>query len=869
MSCEELIEADSHQATSSNKESRESLSSCAAPKKAASPSLQQNEPSSTAESSQELKRRQNEINEKDILKSASTYPSASSRDNINKSNTSSTSIITALTNGVEDASNSQAEVTTINTINHVSDYDQNESVISRRQSINGNSQSTPSSSSPKSTNTSASTVNNNNSSYSNGINMKGSIYEDAPQMYPNPNAPFIPVPSQYFTPQFFSNNGQFFYDAQYRFGCPPPPPPPPPPPQSLPPPAQPTFVRSNVYPYPQIPVITSMHHPPPFHNHSPLIPSQSLPVRFNTPSVSGGDSGFSSRRSSLDHIRTPDFGSQHSSRIHQQKKPKQLDKALWVGNLPDSTTYEELRDFFADENMESVFLIKKSNCAFVNYKTHEAVIQAARKYNENDFKNIKLVCRPRKQTPGDLKLKSECLSSLISENTSPTTPSETGSTASSSTRSHRSSLPPRQRIRQPSASMSPASSVSSSKPLSHNRYFILKSLTQDDLDISVQSGLWATQPHNEAALNKAFKSVENVYLIFSANKSGEFYGYARMISPISKETTETIQWTPIDEAALAASSSRPPYGSDDKARSKKSQEEDNEECEDDVVPSRNWGTTFKVEWIKVQKLPFIRTRHLRNPWNANREVKISRDGTEVEPVVGERLLAEFRKSPPPSVPSPYVSLTGPLLTQPLNIDNQSVGDTQDRRASMSSQSSTPSLQTPLQPMMEPNFIPNNPPNLPSFFPPHYWHPQPMLVPQYSTAATPQNYSSNQQTWATSPKDSSRTQQTIQTATNGSGTSTMSPISLEQQQQQQYVEVIWAAVPQHHYPSTQYYSPNTNGTMVTQYQSQQYYRNNDEQYQVGSKSQEQINNNQENDSTTRLMPYIIEDQRKSFEATSSA
>lgn len=76
-----------------------------------------------------------------------------------------------------------------------------------------------------------------------------------------------------------------------------------------------------------------------------------------------------------------------------------------------------------------------------------------------------------------------------------------------------------------------------------------------------------------------------------------------MKSPISKETTETVQWTPIDEAALAASSSRPSYGSDDKARSKKSQsqsqDEDNEDGEEEVPPSRNWGTTFKVEWIKV------------------------------------------------------------------------------------------------------------------------------------------------------------------------------------------------------------------------------------------------------------------------------
>lgn len=44
-----------------------------------------------------------------------------------------------------------------------------------------------------------------------------------------------------------------------------------------------------------------------------------------------------------------------------------------------------------------------------------------------------------------------------------------------------------------------------------------------------------------------------------------------------------------------------------------------------------WGQPFNLQWIKVGSLPFGRTRHLRNPWNADREVKVSRDGTEVEP----------------------------------------------------------------------------------------------------------------------------------------------------------------------------------------------------------------------------------------------
>lgn len=56
-----------------------------------------------------------------------------------------------------------------------------------------------------------------------------------------------------------------------------------------------------------------------------------------------------------------------------------------------------------------------------------------------------------------------------------------------------------------------------------------------------------------------------------------------------------------------------------------------------------WGKPFKVEWISTNRLPFYRTRGLRNPWNANREVKIARDGTELEPSVGTRLVQMFHR----------------------------------------------------------------------------------------------------------------------------------------------------------------------------------------------------------------------------------
>lgn len=57
--------------------------------------------------------------------------------------------------------------------------------------------------------------------------------------------------------------------------------------------------------------------------------------------------------------------------------------------------------------------------------------------------------------------------------------------------------------------------------------------------------------------------------------------------------------------------------------------------------TQDWGKPFRIEWMCTNRLPFYRTRGLRNPWNANREVKIARDGTELETSVGRRLLSMF------------------------------------------------------------------------------------------------------------------------------------------------------------------------------------------------------------------------------------
>ena len=44
--------------------------------------------------------------------------------------------------------------------------------------------------------------------------------------------------------------------------------------------------------------------------------------------------------------------------------------------------------------------------------------------------------------------------------------------------------------------------------------------------------------------------------------------------------------------------------------------------EEPDLPRQAWGKPFKIEWVSTNRLPFYRTRGLRNPWNANREVKV-------------------------------------------------------------------------------------------------------------------------------------------------------------------------------------------------------------------------------------------------------
>ena len=188
------------------------------------------------------------------------------------------------------------------------------------------------------------------------------------------------------------------------------------------------------------------------------------------------------------------------------------------------------------------------------------------------------------------------------------------------------------------------------------------------------------------------KAADNVYLIFSANKSGEYFGYARMASPINEDAAEIMRALPQTETSESSDTPKTiptvatewaPRGRiiDDSARGTifweahlSDEEEDGgnnsgpQGAETDGTSGsaspQVWGKPFKIEWLSTNRLPFYRTRGLRNPWNANREVKIARDGTELETGVGKRLVQMFhRPGPAPAVQMPMMG-GGPQMGGP-------------------------------------------------------------------------------------------------------------------------------------------------------------------------------------------------------------
>lgn len=172
------------------------------------------------------------------------------------------------------------------------------------------------------------------------------------------------------------------------------------------------------------------------------------------------------------------------------RKPKQSGHALWVGNLPPGAKVIDLKDHFsrdATNDILSVFLISKSNCAFVNYKTEASCAAAMSRFHDSRFQGVRLVCRLRR-------------TSVNAVSGVPTGPAAL---------SPQKTLPIKSQLvdgeRDNSSDANKAEQDNTESSISKDKYFIVKSLTVEDLEMSVRNGIWATQSHNEKALNEAYE----------------------------------------------------------------------------------------------------------------------------------------------------------------------------------------------------------------------------------------------------------------------------------------------------------------------------------------------------------------------------
>lgn len=146
----------------------------------------------------------------------------------------------------------------------------------------------------------------------------------------------------------------------------------------------------------------------------------------------------------------------------------------------------------AKATIESVFWISKSKSAFVNYKTAEALSDAITRFHNSTFEGVLLVCRARR---ADLPTAIPTVTTLRPGNDQKCSSSQA---FEGSVRTEKLEGGP---------SESPRAGEVMEAPLDNKakkRFFIMKSLAEEDLQLSVQNGHWMTQEHIKTTLNEAF-----------------------------------------------------------------------------------------------------------------------------------------------------------------------------------------------------------------------------------------------------------------------------------------------------------------------------------------------------------------------------
>ncbi|SCV74594.1 BQ2448_7623 [Microbotryum intermedium] len=358
-------------------------------------------------------------------------------------------------------------------------------------------------------------------------------------------------------------------------------------------PLSPTMTYSGEYEHPSVPAYAS-DYPSPYISGQPQVyvppneiaRGQLAQSRLHD-AIYSRDTKYSSRSPAATTAPVGAHGG-----LAMPKPPAHSPHALWVGNVPADATHAELWRFFAgrpppasspssssnasaveggvdlrSNGIESIHLIARSNCAFVNYASdvhlqHAIAVSNGIPLRPHDPRAKDLVCRVRKkeddaksgvgaQRIGGMhhafvaaRKHEEAREAKEAPAFALEAPTGKGDQDDDGR------VRPSGETRVASISSVGGNSISSTSTSSSylarhfkKRYFILKSHDENDLRLSVERGLWATQSHNEPILHQAFNTATDVFLIFSANKSGCFFGYARMTSGISNDPKTRVSWS--------------------------------------------------------------------------------------------------------------------------------------------------------------------------------------------------------------------------------------------------------------------------------------------------------------------------------------
>ncbi|KAK4055051.1 hypothetical protein OIO90_003392 [Microbotryomycetes sp. JL221] len=333
--------------------------------------------------------------------------------------------------------------------------------------------------------------------------------------------------------------------------------------------------------------------------------------------------------------------------------PERTTWAMWVGNVPADTSERELRRFFESRpklNDQDSTAGVESNCAFVNFVSSEHLVHAIEQSHgvplrPNDRKCKPLVCRLRmreddaKSGVGAQRGAGLHKSYIRERQQNPQQPAQSTQqmqsepTAGISSSDSLHGILPR-RVGSPSSESTASTNSSFFEEHFPRRFFIMKAHSVYDLEQSLRTNTWSTQSHNESVLDQAYRtSNDGVYLVFSANKSGSWFGIAKMAGKIRSSSNASPR---IDKTAPPEVDGQVEMQASGLVTSVETSPQSQTSSLDTAG-----GMPFPVQWITTASVPFSATKHILNSFNSNREIKISRDGTELEPEAGMQLLREF------------------------------------------------------------------------------------------------------------------------------------------------------------------------------------------------------------------------------------